>query len=286
MRLALITKNPRLYTSRRLLNAIRGAGHQGMVINPFRCTLTTHPFGIRLGKRRLTLPDGAIPRLGALGHWPILSLLRHLEMAGVSLMNRTEAIAIARDKWHTMQCLQQAGIPIPPSMTNVAADIVHSLQTDTGWVIKTVDGLQGSGVVLGPTMPSAMSIATLLQHAHLNALIQPFYPEASGQDVRCLVVKNQVIASMKRQHGGGDFRSNLHQGGKAIPYLPTPHETELAVESTRTIGLSVAGVDMIQTHHGPLVLEVNASPGLEGLESVTEIDVAAHIIGAWIGSMT
>jgi len=207
-------------------------------------------------------------------------------MAGVSLLNTSDAMAIARDKWHTMQRLQQAGIPIPPSLTNVSPDLVHALPTDTAWVIKTVDGLQGTGVVLGPTTPSAMGIATLLQHAHLDALIQPFYPEAAGQDIRCLVVHDRVVASMKRQHLGGDFRSNLHQGGTALPYLPTPHETQLAVESARAIGLSVAGIDLIHTHDGPLVLEVNASPGLEGIESVAKIDLAELIIDAWIGSMT
>ena len=268
MQLAILTRNARLYTTKRLVQAIRSRGHDAQLINPFRVTLFTHPWQVRQGRRVLAIPKGGVIRLGSQGVWPTLALARHLQAMGTHWLNELGAMDVARDKWHTLQRLTQAGIPVPPTFTNVAASMSGWLRQSPEWVIKSTTGLQGTGVMLAPSYASAIGVADALRGMRVDSIVQPYYTESMGQDIRCLVIDGQVVASMIRTQLGGDFRSNVHQGGVAQPVIPTPLECEMAIESARAIDLMVAGVDIIRTHSGPMVLEVNASPGLEGIESV------------------
>ncbi len=282
--IAVLTRNARLYTSRRLIQAIRIAGHSALVVDPFLCTLTVDPIGIRLRNRRVGPIDAVIPRLGNQGVGVVLAVLRQFEMLGSTLLNAPGAIENARDKWRTYQLLAIHNLPVPATLytTNQREIDRFISQHNGGCVIKVLDGLQGAGVMLAESRSAAHAITDWLISTRTDFLVQVYVAESSGSDVRCLVLDGEVIGAMRRQGKPGEFRSNLHRGGDAFPVTLTAWERQTAVLATKVLGLRCAGVDLLRSASGPLVLEVNASPGLEGIEGILPTDMASQIVGAVI----
>jgi ribosomal protein S6--L-glutamate ligase len=225
--------------------------------------------------------DAVIPRIGASVTFYGLAILRQFEMMGVFPLNESVAIGRSRDKLRSMQILAREGIGLP--VTTFAhdpkqTDEVVALAGGAPLVIKLLEGTQGIGVVLADTDRSAKSVIEAFRGANVNILVQEFIKEAGGTDIRALVVGGRVIAAMKRSGAEGEFRSNLHRGGSATPIKISPEERSTAVRAAKAMGLNVCGVDMLRANHGAVVMEVNSSPGLEGVEKATNIDIAGQII--------
>jgi ribosomal protein S6--L-glutamate ligase len=254
------------------------------VINPLRCYMNIASFkpSIHYDGQPLTGFDAVIPRIGASITFYGTAVVRQFEMMGVFPLNESVAIARSRDKLRSMQLLSRKGIGLP--VTGFAnspkdTDDLLSLVGGAPTVIKLLEGTQGKGVVLADTKSAAESVIDAFRGLNANFLVQEFIKEAAGADIRCFVIGEKVVAAMKRQAAEGEFRSNLHRGGVAELIRITPEERSTAVRASRILGLRVAGVDMVRSNHGPLVLEVNSSPGLEGIEGATGKDVAGMIIG-------
>ncbi|NDD67623.1 RimK family alpha-L-glutamate ligase [bacterium] len=284
MRVGLVTRNARLYSSRRFIEAIRGLGHEPIIVDPFRCVLSVNPVGIRHKNRPLKHIDVAIPRVGAMGTSVVLAVLRQLQLQGTTLLNSADAIGTARDKLATLQRLQAAGIPVPPTVYSVDSDqltrAIRPLGTPT--VFKVLDGLQGAGVVLAESERGASSVIDWFQASRTDFVAQAFIHEAENADIRCLVLDGKVIAAMRRQAQNGDFRSNLHRGGTAELVVPTDQEVSVSIAAAAALGLRLAGVDLLRTRGQSVVIEVNASPGIEGIEGVALQDLARLIVTAAI----
>jgi ribosomal protein S6--L-glutamate ligase len=283
MKIAMLARNPKLYTHKRIVEAAAARGHTIDVINTVQCymNITSHRPEIRYQERLLTGYDAVIPRIGASITFYGLAVLRQFEMMGVYPVNESVAIGRSRDKLRSLQLLSREGIGLPVTgFANSAkfADDVIKIAGGAPVVIKLLQGTQGIGVVLGETHNSAKSVMEAFSGVKVNILAQEFIKEAGGEDIRCLVIDGKVVASMQRKGAGGDFRSNLHRGGSASVIKITPEERSTAVRSARTMGLNVCGVDLLRSNHGPVVMEVNSSPGLEGVETATGIDVAGKII--------
>jgi ribosomal protein S6--L-glutamate ligase len=280
MRVGLVTRNARLYSSRRLIQAIRELGHDPVVIDPFRCVLSLNPMEIRYKNRPLKPIDVAIPRIGMVGASVVLAVLRQLEMQGTRLLNRPEAIYIARDKLATLQRLQQVGIPVPPTQFSVDTSQMTRAMKGLGHpvILKVLDGSQGAGVVLSESSRSTASVVDWFQSTRTDFIAQAFIQDAGNADIRCLVLDGQVIASMRRQGQSGEFRSNLHRGGTAEPVSITDEERDMSIRATAALGLRLSGVDILRSAKGSFVIEVNASPGLEGIEGVVLTDLARLIV--------
>ncbi|NBV42798.1 RimK family alpha-L-glutamate ligase, partial [bacterium] len=276
MKIGLLSRNARLYSSRRLIQAIRGSGHDPVIIDPLQCLVSVNPMSLRYRQRRFPVVDVVIPRIGAFGNSIVLAIVRQLELMGVPVLNSSQAIAIARDKLATLQVLSSASIPVPGTMFSVDEGHVDRMVDTLGTplVLKALDGMQGAGVVLGETVRSIPSIIDWFRVSRADFIAQEFIPESAGTDIRILVVDGQVVAAMRRQGVETEFRSNLHRGGTAEPVVATPIEMEIAVRAAEVVGLNLAGVDILRTDRGPMVMEVNASPGLEGIESTTTLDLA------------
>jgi ribosomal protein S6--L-glutamate ligase len=243
--------------------------------------ITSHRPELRYRGEELAGYDAVIPRIGASITFYGLAVLRQFEMMGVYPLNESVAIGRSRDKLRSLQLLARAGIGLPVTgFANSAkySDDVIKIAGGAPVVIKLLEGTQGIGVVLGETHNSAKSVIEAFRGAKINILVQEFIKEAGGMDIRCLVVDGKVIAAMKRQGAEGDFRSNLHRGGSATTMKITPEERSTAVRAAKTMGLNVCGVDLLRSNHGPVVMEVNSSPGLEGVENATGIDIAGKII--------
>jgi ribosomal protein S6--L-glutamate ligase len=283
MKIAMLARNPNLYTHKRIVEAAAARGHTIDVINTVQCymNITSHRPEIRYQERLLTGYDAVIPRIGASITFYGLAVLRQFEMMGVYPVNESVAIGRSRDKLRSLQLLSREGIGLPVTgFANSAkfADDVIKIAGGAPVVIKLLQGTQGIGVVLGETHNSAKSVMEAFSGVKVNILAQEFIKEAGGEDIRCLVIDGKVVASMRRKGAEGDFRSNLHRGGSASVIKITPEERSTAVRSARTMGLNVCGVDLLRSNHGPVVMEVNSSPGLEGVETATGIDVAGKII--------
>jgi len=284
MRIAILSRNPKLYSTRRLSEAGAAAGHTVQVINPLKCYMdiaTMRP-GIYYKEQRLEGFDAVIPRIGASITFYGLAVLRQLEMMGVFPLNESVAIGRSRDKLRALQLLSRKGIGLP--VTGFAHDVENTqaliiLVGGAPLVVKLLEGTQGKGIVLAETNKAAEGVIDAFRELHANFLVQEFIKEAGGADIRCFVVGDKIVASMQRQAREGEFRSNLHRGGSAGVIKLTPEERSTALRAAKTMGLNVAGVDILRSNHGPLVLEVNSSPGLEGIEGATGKDVAALIIG-------
>jgi ribosomal protein S6--L-glutamate ligase len=283
MRLAMLARNPSLYSHRRLVEAAETRGHKIDVLNTLQLhmTMTSGKPVLRLGRRTLPRFDAVIPRIGASITFYGLAVLRQFEMMGVWPLNESVAIGRSRDKLRALQLLAREGVGLP--VTAFAHDPSRSeaVVTEVGGapcVIKLLEGTQGVGVILADTLNSAKSIIEAFRKANVMILVQEYIEEAQGSDIRVLVVGGEVVAAMKRTGKRGEFRSNLHRGGKAEMVKITPEEEDTALRAARAIGLNVAGVDMLRSRKGPLVMEVNSSPGLQGIETATGIDVAARII--------
>ena len=284
MKIALLARNANLYTHKRFVEAAEARGHEIDVIDTLRVYLNvaSHRPQIRYRGEILRDYDAVIPRIGASVTFFGTAILRQFEIMGVYPLNESVAITRSRDKLRSLQLLARKGIGLPVTIfahsTSQADDILEMLG-GAPVVIKLLEGTQGIGVVLGETDGSAKSMIQAFGGLKANILVQEFIKEAGNEDIRCLVVGDRVVASMVRKGVKGDFRSNLHRGGSAQPIKITPEERSTAVRAANVMGLNVCGVDILRSNHGPVVMEVNSSPGLEGVEKATGIDVAAKIIG-------
>lgn len=283
MKIAMLARNPNLYSHKRIVEAASARGHTIDVINTVLCymNITSHRPEIRYKEKLLTGYDAVIPRIGASITFYGLAILRQFEMMGVYPVNESVAIGRSRDKLRSLQLLARKGIGLPVTgFANSAkfADDVINIAGGAPVVIKLLSGTQGIGVVLGETHNSAKSVIEAFGGVKVNILVQEFIKEAGGEDIRCFVIDDKVVASMRRKGAEGDFRSNLHRGGSANVIKITPEERSTAVRAAQTMGLNVCGVDLLRSNHGSVVMEVNSSPGLEGVEKATGIDVAGKII--------
>ena len=284
MHIAIMSRNRQLYSTRRLIEAGKARGHEVSVVDPLRCYMNIVPHApeIHYKGKKLENIDAVIPRIGASVTFYATAVLRQFEIIGVYPVNESVAISRSRDKLRSMQLLSRKGIGLPvtgfahsPDDTDDLLDLVGG----NSYVIKLTEGTQGKGVVLTETRGAAESVIDAFRGLDAHFLVQEFVKEAKGADVRCFVIGDKVVASMKRQGKEGEFRSNLHRGGSASVIKITPEERSTAVRAAKIMGLNVAGVDLLRSNHGPVVMEVNSSPGLEGIETATGKDVAGQIIG-------
>jgi ribosomal protein S6--L-glutamate ligase len=283
MKIAILSRNKRLYSTKRLVEACEQRGHEVRVIDTLRCymNITSDKPELHYGGENLVGFDAVIPRIGASITFYGTAVLRQFEMMGVFPANESVAISRSRDKLRSLQLLSRDGIGMPRTGFAHSPGDIQDLMKMVGGaplVIKLLEGTQGIGVVLAETAKAAESVIEAFMGLKANILIQEFIKEAGGADIRCFVIGNKVVAAMQRQGAEGEFRSNLHRGGTASLVKLTPRERATAVRAAKVMGLNVAGVDLLRSERGPLVMEVNSSPGLEGIESATGKDVAGMIV--------
>ena len=284
MKIAILSRNSRLYSTARLVAAGRARGHRVRVLDPLRCymRIAHDGFTVHYGGRSLRGIDAVIPRIGASVTFYGTAVLRQFEMMGVYTPSPSDAVLRARDKLRSLQILASQGIDLPVTVfgdnPDDTADLINMLGPPPH-VIKLNEGAQGSGVVLAEKPAASQSVIEAFRGLYANFLVQEFVREAKGRDIRCFVVGDQVVAAMQRAAMPGDFRANLHRGGTGSVVKLSAAERAVALRAARILGLGIAGVDLLRSAHGPLVLEVNASPGLEGIEAVTGVDVAGAVIG-------
>ncbi|HVL01282.1 MAG TPA: 30S ribosomal protein S6--L-glutamate ligase [Dongiaceae bacterium] len=282
MKVAILSRNRSLYSTRRLVEAAEAGGHEAHVIDTVRCymNMATDKPTIHYRGRSLEDFDAVIPRIGASITFYGAAVVRQFEMMGVFTLNESVAISRSRDKLRSLQLLSRKGIGMPVTCFAHAPDEIPDLIDMVGGaplVIKLLEGTQGIGVVLADTRKVAESVIEAFLGLKANILIQEYIAEAAGADIRCFVIGDKVVAAMKRQAKPGEFRSNLHRGGTASLVKITPEERTMAVRAAKIMGLSVAGVDLIRSQRGPLIMEVNSSPGLEGIEEASGKDIAGMI---------
>ncbi len=282
MKIAILSRRASLYSTSRLKQAIEAAGHQALVVDYLRCymNIATHRPQVIYAGEPLEV-DAIIPRIGASQTFYGTAVVRQFEMMRTYSINESQAIARSRDKLRSMQLLSRRGIGMPVTgFAHSTKDVegVVKLVGGAPLVVKLLEGTQGIGVVLCETEKAAESVIEAFRGLDANILVQEFIKEAGGADIRAFVLGDKVIAAMKRQGAPGEFRSNLHRGGSANKIKLTPEERSTAVRSAKAMGLRVCGVDMLRSNHGAVVMEVNSSPGLEGIESSTGIDVAGAIV--------
>ena len=283
MKIAILSRNPKLYSTRRLVEAAEQRGHEVRVLDVLRCymNITSMRPSIHYKGEDLQGFDAVIPRIGASVTFYGTAVLRQFEMMGVYPLNESVAITRSRDKLRSLQLLARKGIGLPVTGFAHSPDDVQDMLKMVGGapaVIKLLEGTQGIGVVLAETEKAAESVIEAFMGLKANILIQEFIQEAGGADIRCLVVGGKVVAAMKRQGKEGEFRSNLHRGGSATLIKLTPEERSTAVRAASIMGLNVCGVDILRANHGPVVMEGNSSPGLEGIEGATQRDIAGLIV--------
>ncbi|WKE64381.1 30S ribosomal protein S6--L-glutamate ligase [Gallaecimonas kandeliae] len=283
MKIGILSRKADLYSTRRLVEAAESRGHEVQVLNHLLCymNITSLRPSIHYGGVELENPDAIIPRIGASVTFYGTAVVRQFEMMGVYCVNESVAISRSRDKLRSLQLLARKGIGLPITgfaHSTKATDDLIEMVGGAPLVVKLLESTQGKGVVLAETRKAAESTIEAFRSLGGRFLVQEYIREAGGADIRCIVVGDKVVASMQRQAKDGEFRSNLHRGGSAIPVRITPEERSTAVRSAKIMGLGVAGVDLLRSNHGPLVMEVNSSPGLEGIENSTGVDVAGAII--------
>ncbi len=283
MKLALMCQNGALYSHRRLIEAATARGHEIDVVNHVRCyiNITSHRPSVFYQGKDLPKYDAVIPRIGASVTFYGTAVLRQFEVMGVYPVNESVAITRSRDKLRSLQLLARKGVGLPVTVFAHRTGNVEEVIKMVGGppvIIKLLEGTQGIGVILGETQRAAESIIQAFSRVDADILVQEFIKEARGEDIRCLVVGGKVVAAMKRKGREGDFRSNLHRGGSAESVKITPAERSTALSAAKAMGLNVCGVDMLRSNHGAVVMEVNSSPGLEGVEAATGVDVAGLII--------
>ena len=283
MKIAILSRKASLYSTRRLREAGQQRGHEMHVVDYARCymNITSHRPAVIFKGEPLEGYDAVIPRIGASYTFYGAAVVRQFEMMDVFSANESQAISRSRDKLRSLQLLAREGIGLPVTGFARSTRDTEGLIRLVGGaplVIKLLEGTQGIGVVLAETEKAAESVIEAFRGLDANILVQEFIREAKGADIRCLVVGGKVVAAMIRQGAVGEFRSNLHRGGKATLIRITPEERSTATRSAKIMGLNIAGVDLLRSNHGPVVMEVNSSPGLEGIERATEKDVAGEII--------
>ncbi|TDJ17433.1 MAG: 30S ribosomal protein S6--L-glutamate ligase [Gammaproteobacteria bacterium] len=283
MRIAILSRNPSLYSTKRLVEACEQRDHTVDVLNTLKCymDIAAHRPSVHYQGKELEPYDAIIPRIGASVTFYGAAVLRQFEMMGAYPLNESVAINRSRDKLRALQIMARAGIGLPLTGFAHSPDNTKDLIKLVGGaplVVKLLQGTQGKGVVLAETHKAAESLIEAFRNLDANFLVQEFIKEAGGADIRCFVIGTKVVAAMKRQAKEGEFRSNLHRGATASLIRLTPEERSTAVRSAKKMGLNVAGVDLLRSNHGPVVLEVNSSPGLEGIETATGKDIADLII--------
>jgi len=282
MRLGILSQDISLYSTSRLYESAKKRGHETEVISYLRCYMNIAKANPRVFfKGREINYDVVIPRIAATWTFYGASVVRQFELMGALSANSSASISRSRDKLRALQLIGNSGVEMPVTgYVHLSRDIESVLLTvgKPPYVIKLLEGTQGRGVVLTETMEAAVSAIETMKKIDANILIQEFISEANGEDIRAIVVGDKVVASMKRKAKPGEFRSNVHLGGSVEGYKLTEDEEKSAIKAAKVLGLSVAGVDLIQSQRGPLILEVNSSPGLEGIERASGIDVAGKII--------
>jgi len=282
LKLAILSRGATLYSTARLKEAALGRGHDVGVVDYLRCYMditARRPKVLYKGEE--VRPNAVIPRIGASYTFYGTAVVRQFEMADVFTVNSSDGISRSRDKLRSMQILSRAGVGLPTtSFAHSIQDVNGLLEVVGGTpvIVKLLEGTQGLGVVLAETKKAAESVIGAFRQLDANILVQQFIKEAGGSDIRAFIVGGKVVAAMRRRGAPGDFRSNLHRGGSAEVIKLTPSERSTAVRAAKSMGLNVAGVDLLQSEEGPMVLEVNSSPGLEGIENASGIDIADVII--------
>ncbi|MEE4331346.1 MAG: 30S ribosomal protein S6--L-glutamate ligase [Wenzhouxiangella sp.] len=283
MRIAIMSRSKRIYSTQRLVEACEQRDHEVHVVDTARCymNIASHRPTIHYRGNQLEPFDAVIPRIGASITFYGTAVLRQFEMMGTFPLNESVAVTRSRDKLRSLQLLARRGIGLPVTGFARAPDDIGDLIEMVGGaplVAKLLEGTQGIGVVLCETRKAAESVVEAFMGLNVSIMIQEYIKEAGGADIRCFVIGDKVVASIKRQAKPGEFRSNLHRGGSAALIKITPEERSVAVRAAKIMGLNVAGVDLLRSNHGPLVMEVNSSPGLEGIETATGKDVAGMIV--------
>lgn len=283
MKVLVLSRDNKLYSTRRIVEAGRARGHEVSVVDHVKCDLVIarkDPHVLFRG-HRLEDVDAIIPRIGASVTFYGAAVVRQFEAMKVFTTVESQSLVRSRDKLRSLQILSKAGVDMPRTLfTNYSKDVAMAVEHVGGapCIIKLLEGTQGLGVVLAESKKAAVAVVEAFNTLKARVIVQEFIKEAKGEDIRAFVVDGAIVGAMRRRGRDGEFRSNLHRGGVAELIDLTPEEEEMAVHAARALGLRVAGVDMIQSARGPLVLEVNASPGLEGIERATGKDIAAEII--------
>ncbi|MES2140308.1 MAG: 30S ribosomal protein S6--L-glutamate ligase [Bacteroidota bacterium] len=283
MKIAILSRNLKLYSTRRLVEAAEQRGHEVIVLDHLKCVLVIekgHP-QIFYGGKQVVGIDAIIPRIGTSVTFYGAAVVRQFEQMKVFSSVESQALVRSRDKLRSLQLLAKAGLGMPKTaFASIPKNIENVLEQVGGApvVIKLLEGTQGIGVILAETHKSAKSVIESFLALKANILVQEFIKEAGGADIRAFIVDGKIVGAMKRQGAPGEFRSNLHRGGSANVIELTKDERETAIKAAKKLGLSIAGVDMLQSSRGPLVMEVNSSPGLEGIEGATGVDIAGKII--------
>ncbi len=283
MKIVILSRDAKLYSTRRLAVAAQRRGHAVRVIDPLRCymNIAADQPTIHYGGKELEPVDAIVPRIAPANTFYGTAVVRQFEIMGVHSLNGSTAITGSRDKLHSLQLLARHGVEMPvtgfahsPDDTDDLVDLVGGAPL----VIKLVQGTQGNGVVLAETRKAAESVIEAFRGLDAQFLVQEFVAESRGVDIRCIVLGGEVVGAMLRRAGDGEFRANLHRGGKAEPTTITEQEREIACRAATILGLDFAGVDILRANRGPVVLEVNSSPGLEGIETVTGLDIAGMVV--------
>ncbi|MHB0774493.1 30S ribosomal protein S6--L-glutamate ligase [Halomonas sp. WWR20] len=283
MQIGILSRNRNLYSTRRLVEAAEQRGHSARVIDTLRCymNIASHRPSIHYKGQEIEPFDAIVPRIGASVTFYGCAVLRQFEMMGTYVLNDSVGITRSRDKLRSLQLLSRKGLGLPiTGFAHSPDDIPDLIKMVRGapLVIKLLEGTQGIGVVLAETNQAAESVIQAFMGMKANIMVQEYIKEAKGADIRCFVIGDKVVASMKRQAAEGEFRSNLHRGGSASVIRITPEERSTAIRAAKAMGLLVAGVDLLRSNHGPVIMEVNSSPGLQGIETATGKDIAGLIV--------
>ncbi|MCB0650040.1 MAG: 30S ribosomal protein S6--L-glutamate ligase [Saprospiraceae bacterium] len=283
MKIAILSRNPNLYSTRRLLEAAEKRGHEAIVVDHLKCIIEIEKKSPKVYYKGAYLDDidAIVPRIGASVTFYGTAVVRQFEMMKVFSAVESQALVRSRDKLRSLQILARAGVGLPKTVfTNYSKEVDHLVDSVGGVpiVLKLLEGTQGLGVVLAETQNAATSILEAFNGLNARVIAQEFIKEAGGADIRVFIVDGKIVGAMKRQGKKGEFRSNLHRGGSASIIELTDEEEKAALKAAKAMGLGIAGVDMLQSSHGPLILEVNSSPGLEGIETATKTDIAKEII--------
>ena len=283
MQIAILSRNPKSYSTRRLREAARARGHNVRILDTLRFSIVIQQGRPKLyyDNKPLRRPDGVIPRIGSSITFYGTAVVRHFEQMGVFTLNSSQSINVSRDKLRASQILSRHDLGMPPTaFVRDKSAILPAIQEVGGApvIIKLLEGTQGLGVILADTVKSAQAIIETLQSTRQNVLIQKFVSESKGRDIRCIVIGGRVVAAMRRVASGDEFRSNVHRGGRVEAVELDEEYERTAIRAAQILGLRAAGVDMLEGEHGPQIMEVNSSPGLEGIEKATKVDVAAAMI--------
>lgn len=283
MHIVILSRNPKLYSTSRLVEAIEDRGHTATVLDHLKCDIVSEEDNpcIYYKGVKVTDVDAVIPRIGASVTFYGSAVVRQFEMMKVFTAVESQALVRSRDKLRSLQIMARAGVGMPKTVfTNYSTEVKKIIESVGGppLIVKLLEGTQGVGVVLAPTFQAAESIIQAFHSMKARVIVQEYIEEAKGEDIRAFVIDGKVVGAMKRKGEEGEFRSNLHRGGSGNLIKLSKEERRTALIAAKTMGISVAGVDLLQSSRGPLALEVNSSPGLQGIEAATGKDIAGKII--------